>query len=104
MKPPDTPSCNELLDELSQGSLVTAMMIRSARTADVVRVAHSTGHRSIIVDLEHSSMDLDAVAAMTSTAGDLGMVPFVRVAERDYGSIGRVLDGGACGIVAARIE
>jgi 2-keto-3-deoxy-L-rhamnonate aldolase RhmA len=93
-----------LLEKLRRGELVTAMMIRSARTPDAVRVAHSTGHQSIIVDLEHSTMSLDVVAAMTSTANDLGLFPFVRVPERDYGSIGRCLDGGAFGIVAARIE
>ena len=95
---------NPFLDRLRNGELVTAMMIRSARTPDVVRVAHSTGHASIIVDLEHSTMSLDAVAVMTTTANDLGMLPFVRIPERDYGSIGRCLDGGASGIVAARIE
>jgi 2-keto-3-deoxy-L-rhamnonate aldolase RhmA len=93
-----------LLDRLRRGELVTAMMIRSARTPDVVRVAHSTGHGSIIVDLEHSTMSLDAVAAMTATATDFGMFSFVRVPERDYGSIGRCLDGGASGIIAARID
>lgn len=93
-----------LIEKLRRGELVTAMMIRSARTPDVVRVAHSTGHQSIIVDLEHSTMPLDAAALMTSTAHDLGMFPFVRVPEQDYGSIGRCLDGGASGIIAARIE
>lgn len=93
-----------LLEALRRGELVTAMMIRSARTPDVVRVAHSTGHQSIIVDLEHSTMSLDDASAMTSTANDLGLLAFVRVPERDYGSIGRCLDGGATGIVAARIE
>ncbi len=96
-------SCG-LLETLKRGKLVTAMMIRSARTPDVVRVAHSTGHQSIIVDLEHSTMSLDVASAMTSTANDLGLFSFVRVPERDYGSIGRCLDGGASGIVAARIE
>ena len=95
---------NALLDKLRRGELVTAMMIRSARTPDVVRIAASTGHGCIIVDLEHSAMSLDVVAQMTAVAHDLGLAPFVRVPERDYGSIGRVLDGGACGIVAARIE
>jgi 2-keto-3-deoxy-L-rhamnonate aldolase RhmA len=32
------------------------------------------------------------------------MTPFVRVPEREYGAIGRLLDGGAHGIVAPRIE
>lgn len=100
----DRTSGNALLSKLRRGELVTAMMIRSARTADVVRVAASTGHHSIIVDLEHSAISLDVVAQMTSVANDLGLTPFVRVPERDYGSIGRVMDGGACGIVAARIE
>lgn len=95
---------NALLKALGRGDLISALMIRSARTPDVVRVAHSTGHQAIIVDLEHSTMSLDAAAAMTSTANDLGLFPFVRVPERDYGSIGRCLDGGASGIVAARIE
>jgi len=93
-----------LLQKLRRGELAIAMMIRSARTADIVRIATSTGHDAIIVDLEHSAMSLDVVAQMTALAGDLGLTPFVRVPERDYGAIGRVLDGGACGIVAARIE
>jgi 2-keto-3-deoxy-L-rhamnonate aldolase RhmA len=95
---------NVLLEKLRRGELVTAMMIRSARTSDVVRVAAVTGHDCIIVDLEHSTMSLDVVAEMTAVAHDLGLAPLGRVPERDYGSIGRVLDGGACGIVAARIE
>jgi 2-keto-3-deoxy-L-rhamnonate aldolase RhmA len=93
-----------LQQQLGRNQLVTALMIRSARTADVVRVAHSTGHQCIIVDLEHSTMPLDVAASMTATANDLGLFPFVRIPERDYGSIGRCLDGGAMGIIAARIE
>lgn len=97
-------SSRRLLETLRRDELATAMMIRSARTTDIVRIAASTGHDSVIIDLEHSAMPLDAVAQMTAVACDLGLVPFVRVPERDYGTIGRVLDGGACGIVAARIE
>jgi 2-keto-3-deoxy-L-rhamnonate aldolase RhmA len=57
-----------------------------------------------MVDLEHSSMSLDVATRLCATAGDLGMTPFVRVPEREYGAIGRLLDGGAQGIVAPRIE
>lgn len=95
---------NTLLEKLRRGELVIAMLIRSARTSDVVRIAASTGHSCIIVDLEHNTMSLDVVSQMTAVAHDLGLTPLVRVPERDYGSIGRVLDGGAHGIVAARIE
>jgi 2-keto-3-deoxy-L-rhamnonate aldolase RhmA len=80
------------------------MGIRSGRTGDVVRVARSTGHDAVLIDLEHSSMSLDVAAQLCATAGDLGMTPFVRVPEREYGAIGRLLDCGAQGIIAPRIE
>lgn len=93
-----------LLDRLRGGELTLMMGIRSARTADAVRIARSTGHHAVLIDLEHSTMSLDVTAALCSTAADLGMTPFVRVPEREYGAIGRLLDGGAVGIVAPRIE
>ena len=49
-------------------------------------------------------MSLDVASALCAAAGDLGLTPFVRVPEREYGAIGRLLDGGAHGIVAPRIE
>ena len=78
--------------------------IRAARTTDIVRIAHETGHHAILVDLEHSTMGLDVAAALCATAGDLGLTALVRVPEREYGDIGRLLDCGAHGIVAPRIE
>jgi 2-keto-3-deoxy-L-rhamnonate aldolase RhmA len=88
-----------------RGSEPTLMLaIRSSRTADVVRIAKSTGHHAIMVDLEHSTMPLDVAASLCATAGDLGLFPFVRVQEREYGALGRLLDGGAQGIVAPRVE
>ncbi len=95
---------NPFLDRLRGGELTLMLGIRSSRTADVVRIAHVTGHHAVMVDLEHSTMSLDVAARLCSTAGDLGMTPFVRVPEREYGAIGQLLDCGAQGIIAPRIE
>lgn len=95
---------NPFLDRLRAGDLTLMMSIRSGRTADVVRVAHATGHHAVLIDLEHSTMPLDVASALCATAADLGLTPFVRLPEREYGSIGRLLDGGAHGIVAPRVE
>jgi 2-keto-3-deoxy-L-rhamnonate aldolase RhmA len=95
---------NSFLAGLRNGELSLMLAIRSSRTADVVRIAKSTGHHAVLIDLEHSAMSLDVAANLAATAGDLGLFPFVRVPEREYGAIGRLLDGGAGGIVAPRIE
>jgi 2-keto-3-deoxy-L-rhamnonate aldolase RhmA len=49
-------------------------------------------------------MPIDAAAMICAAALDLGLAPFVRIPEREYGVIGRLLDGGVLGIIAPRIE
>jgi hypothetical protein len=49
-------------------------------------------------------MSIDLCAQICSAALDAQIVPFVRVPEREYGVIGRLLDGGAVGIMVARVE
>src|SRR5258705_2991451 len=95
---------NPFLDRLRDGELTLMLGIRSSRTADVVRIAREAGYHAVMIDLEHSTMPLDVAAQLCATAGDLGLTPFVRVPERDYGAIGRLLDGGAQGIIAPRID
>jgi 2-keto-3-deoxy-L-rhamnonate aldolase RhmA len=97
-------SGNPFLDRLRADQLTLMMGIRSARTPDAVRVARATGHHAVLIDLEHSAMPADSAAQLATAAYDLGLMPLVRIPERDYGIIGRVLDGGACGIIAPRVE
>jgi len=104
VEPPGATRSNPFLDRLRAGEPTLVLGIRSSRTSDVVRVAHATGHHGLMIDLEHSTMPLDVAAVLCGTAGDLGMTPFVRIPERDYGAIGRLLDCGAHGIVAPRVE
>jgi 2-keto-3-deoxy-L-rhamnonate aldolase RhmA len=93
-----------ILERLRAGELTLMMGLRSARIPDIVQIAASTGHHAIMVDLEHSTMSVDVAATLCTTAGALGMTALVRVPEREYGMIGRLLDGGAHGIVAPRVE
>lgn len=95
---------NAFLDRLRGREPVLMLAVRSSRTADVIRIAKSTGHHAVMIDLEHSTMSLDVAASLCSTAADLGLFPFVRVAEREYGALGPLLDAGAQGIIAPRVE
>ena len=78
--------------------------IRASRTGHIVRMASAAGYGVVWIDLEHSSMSLDCAAGMAATAHDLGLAAWVRVPERDYGAIGPLLDGGATGIIAPKVE
>ena len=104
MSGPTSRDANPLLDGLRRGEPQYMLGIRSSRTSDIVRIAASTGHTAIMVDLEHSAMSVDEATAMCATAGILGLTALVRVPEFEYGMIGRLLDGGADGIVVARVE
>ncbi|QNK69289.1 HpcH/HpaI aldolase family protein [Variovorax sp. PAMC26660] len=99
-----TASTNLVVSRLLQRLPVAALGIRCSRTPDIARIAKASGHHAIWVDLEHSSIAIDAAVQICAAALDIGLMPFVRVPEREYGVIGRLLDGGAGGIIAPRIE
>jgi 4-hydroxy-2-oxoheptanedioate aldolase len=92
------------VERLTQGIPVAALGVRSSRTADIARIARSSGHQAVWVDLEHSTMPIDTAALICAAALDLGLAPFARIPEREYGVIGRLLDGGVLGIIAPRVE
>ena len=100
----DPRTATSFLQRLGKGLPVTALGVRSARTPEVARLAHASGHDVLWIDLEHSAMPIDVAAQICSCAADIGLLPLVRVPEREYGVIGRLLDGGALGIIAPRIE
>jgi len=95
---------NDVVSRLRAGLPVLAFGVRCSRTPEIARLAKASGHDVIWIDLEHSTISIDAAAQICATALDVGLVPFVRVPEREYGVIGRLLDGGAVGIIAPRIE
>ncbi|WP_426516384.1 HpcH/HpaI aldolase family protein [Diaminobutyricibacter sp. McL0618] len=93
-----------LLQALHLGEPQLMFGIRMSRSTDAVRIAASTGHHCVMIDLEHSTMSTDTAATLAAAAHDLGLTSLVRVPEREYGMIGRLLDGGADGIIAPRVE
>lgn len=103
--PPDAPGReNAALHRLAQGEPLLSLGIRNARTTEIVRMAKSAGFGVVWIDLEHSSISIDCAVQIIGSAADLGMEAWVRTPERDYGVVGRLLDGGATGIVAPRVE
>jgi len=95
---------NPALQRLAQGVPLLSLGIRNARTAEIVRMAKTAGFGLVWIDLEHSSISIDCAVQIIASAADLGLEAWARVPEREYGAIGRLLDGGATGIIAPRVE
>ena len=93
-----------VLQRLAQGEPLLSLGIRNARTAEIVRIAKTAGFGLVWIDLEHSSISVDCAVQIAASAADLGLEAWVRIPERDYGVVGRLLDGGATGIIAPRVE
>jgi 2-keto-3-deoxy-L-rhamnonate aldolase RhmA len=93
-----------VLRSLAAGEPLLSLGIRNARSAEIVRIAKTAGFGLVWIDLEHSSISIDCATQIAASAADLGLEAWVRVPERDYGVVGRLLDGGATGIIAPRVE
>lgn len=93
-----------LLDRLRAGEPLLSLGIRYSRTADIARMASGAGYDLVWIDLEHSSIAVDVAAQIAASAHDLGLGAWVRVPERDHGVIGRLLDSGATGVIAPKVE
>ena len=93
-----------VLARLVAGTAVFGLGIRNARTAEIVRIARIAGFGLVWIDLEHSTMSIDCAAQIAASAWDIGLEAWVRTPEREFGDIGRLLDGGASGIIAPGVE
>ena len=74
------------------------------RGIEIVRIAKTAGFDSIYVDLEHSSLSVDATGQICMAALEIGIAPFVRVPANTPEYISRVLDGGALGVIAPNVR
>ncbi|MEV5892444.1 HpcH/HpaI aldolase family protein [Nonomuraea fuscirosea] len=73
-------------------------------TVESVDIMASAGFDFVVIDLEHSPLDLSMTARMISAAAAYGVDPLVRVPDHQGSTIGRILDAGARGILVPRVD
>ncbi|MEU8364650.1 aldolase/citrate lyase family protein [Nonomuraea sp. NPDC048882] len=73
-------------------------------TVESVDIMASAGFDFVVIDLEHSPLDLSMTARMISAASAYGVDPLVRVPDHQGSTIGRILDAGARGILVPRVD
>jgi 4-hydroxy-2-oxoheptanedioate aldolase len=95
---------NNVKDKLARDELVASMTVRLVRTIEIARIARTAGFDTLYVDLEHSSISLEACSQICMAALEAGIAPFVRVPANTPDYIARVLEGGALGIIAPHVH
>jgi 4-hydroxy-2-oxoheptanedioate aldolase len=95
---------NGVKDKLARDEVVLSMAVRLTRTVDFASMARTAGFDSIYVDMEHSTLSLDATGQICMASLALGITPFVRVANISPETISGVLDAGALGIIAPHVQ
>lgn len=89
---------NPVRAALARGETVTGIILFSGSPM-VTELAAAAGIDFVIVDMEHSALDLDRCAHVIRAADAAGITPFVRVPEVDATLIKKVVNMGAAGIV-----
>lgn len=95
---------NNVKDKLARGEVVSSMMVRLVRGVEIARIAKTAGFDSFYIDMEHCSFSMDDIGQVCMAAVEMGITPFVRVPATTPEYIGRVLDGGAMGIIAPHVR
>jgi 2-keto-3-deoxy-L-rhamnonate aldolase RhmA len=94
---------NVVKEKLARDEVVASMTVRLTRGVEIARMAKTAGFDMIYVDLEHSTLSLDATGQICLAALSCGIAPMVRVPANTPEYIQRVLDGGGLGIIAPGI-
>lgn len=89
---------------LRESSVVIGTWVFEFNTPGIARLLASTGVDFVVYDMEHSGFGIDAIRNLVAQSHPLDLAALVRPAAGEYHLIGPVLDVGAGGIIAPRIE
>ena len=95
---------NRLKETLARGAVAASMTVRVSRGIEIARIAATAGFETLYVDIEHNTLDIDTVCQICQAALAADVTPLVRVPELSAGLIGRLLDGGALGVIAPHVR
>jgi 2-keto-3-deoxy-L-rhamnonate aldolase RhmA len=95
---------NPVIRRLRANEFAIGMLIRLARSGDVVRIAKSAGHDFVFLDIQHALYSRETIAAMAQVAIGCGVSLLVRVRSCRDPDIATMLDCGATGIVVPDVN
>src|SRR6266545_5063812 len=90
---------NPLKVLLKADKVALGMLVRLARSGDIARIAKTTGHDFLFVDVQHALYNLETIGHIAQTALAVGIPLLVRSRGCDDADTQILLDNGVSGIV-----
>ena len=90
---------NPVKELLKAGKVALGMNVRLARSGDIARIAKTTGHDFIFIDIQHSLFTVETIGHIAEAALGCNIAPLVRVRSCDDPDTSLLLDNGVTGIV-----
>jgi 2-keto-3-deoxy-L-rhamnonate aldolase RhmA len=95
---------NPVIARMRGGEVALGMLVRLARSGDVVRIAKASGHDFVFIDAQHSLFSLETIGHMAQAALGSGVAVLVRARSCDDPDVSLMLDNGVAGIVFPDID
>ena len=90
---------NPLKELLKSDRVALGVLVRLGRSGDIARIAKTTDHDFLFVDIQHSLFNVETIGHIAQTAVAIGITPLVRVRSCDDPDTQVLLDNGVAGIV-----
>jgi 2-dehydro-3-deoxyglucarate aldolase/4-hydroxy-2-oxoheptanedioate aldolase len=95
---------NRFRERLRNGEVVFGQMALEFFTPGFGPILAAAGMEFVIYDMEHGRCDIALVSEMISSCRGSDLVPMVRVPDKTFYPLSRVLDLGARGVMVPRVE
>ena len=95
---------NTLREKLLRDEVAYTLTVKITRSMEIVGMAKSAGFDAVLVDMEHSSLDLDTTGQLCISSLYAGITPIVRSPTKEPFFVSRILDGGSLGVIVPHIR
>ncbi|KAI3391772.1 hypothetical protein diail_6821 [Diaporthe ilicicola] len=90
---------HSMRDKLVRNEIACTLSIKLVKSVEMPGMAKTAGYDGILIDMEHSSFDLETTSQLSIAALYAGISPIVRAPSKNPFFVSRMLDGGALGVI-----
>ncbi|KAK2612596.1 hypothetical protein QQS21_001368 [Conoideocrella luteorostrata] len=95
---------HSLRRKLLRNEIAWTLSVKLVKSVEIAGIAKTAGYDGLLIDMEHSSFDLETTNQICVAGLYAGIAPIVRVPSKDPFFVSRILDGGALGVIVPHIR